>query len=68
MNRSRKDLLARVAGYIEANRIAQMPWDVVHPERYEAIASYSQIAFRPLLRKLPRATMHKVVDVVLRRT
>ena len=68
VNRTRDDLRARIAGYVEANRVAQMPWDVVHPERYEAIASYSQIAFRPLLQKLPRATMHKFVDVVLRRT
>jgi SAM-dependent methyltransferase len=68
VNRNRPDLLARVTDYIETNHVAQMPWDVVHPERYEAIASYSQIAFKPLLQKLPRATMHKIVDLVLRRT
>lgn len=68
VNRNRPDLRARVAAYIAVNGVAQMPWDVVHPERYEAIASYSQIAFRPLLQKLPRATMHKFVDVMLRRT
>lgn len=37
VNRSRKDLVARVAGYIEANRITQMPGDVVHPERYDRV-------------------------------
>jgi hypothetical protein len=67
VNRDRQDLIARVSNYIEANGIAQMPCDVVHPERYEAIASYSQIAFKPLLRKLPRMTMQKFVDMILRR-
>jgi hypothetical protein len=37
VKRGRKDLVARVAGYIEANRIAQMPGDVVHPERYDRV-------------------------------
>jgi len=64
----RQDLIARIADYIESNRIAQLPCDVVHPERYQAIASYSQIAFKPLLNKLPFATMRKFADVVFRRT
>jgi hypothetical protein len=68
VNRDRQDLIARVVDYLETNDIAQLPCNIVHPERYEAIASYSQIAFKPLLRNLPRATMQKFADVLLRRT
>jgi SAM-dependent methyltransferase len=67
VNRACPDLVARVSHYIDSNGIAQMPLNVVHPERYTSIASYSQIAFKPLLQKLPRATLRKLTDVILRR-
>ena len=68
VKRDRQDLIARVTDYIQANRISQLPCDIVHPERYQSIASYSQIAFKPLLSKLPRATVQKLASMVLRRT
>ncbi|CAN5166883.1 hypothetical protein BH10PSE10_BH10PSE10_02800 [soil metagenome] len=68
INRERRDLMDRAADYIETNDISQLPVDIVHPERYEQIASYSQIAFKGLLKKLPGAMGRKFADVVLKRT
>jgi SAM-dependent methyltransferase len=68
VNHDRHDLVARVGDYIDVNSIAQLPCNIVHPDRYEPIASYSQIAFKPLLHKLPRATAQKFADVILGRT
>jgi SAM-dependent methyltransferase len=64
VKRERHDLVSRVVNYLDSNSVSEMPIDVVHPERYEAIASYSQIAFRPLMRKLPKLTATKLWDVI----
>jgi hypothetical protein len=67
VRRERQDLVARIKSYLDLNHIPEMPIDVVHPERYEAIASYSQIAFKPLMRKLPKLAAKKLADVINRR-
>ena len=60
VRRERHDLTSRITSHLSLNHIPEMPIDVVHPERYEAIASYSQIAFRPLMRKLPKLAAKKL--------
>jgi SAM-dependent methyltransferase len=67
VKRERQDLISRIRSHLNLNRITEMPIDVVHPERYEAIASYSQIAFKPLMRKLPKLAAKKFADVIRRR-
>jgi len=67
VKRERHDLISRVRSYLDSNHVNEMPIDVVHPERYEAIASYSQIAFKPLMRKLPKLTQKKLWEIVRRR-
>jgi SAM-dependent methyltransferase len=67
VRRERQDLVARIKSYLDLNHIPEMPIDVVHPARYEAIASYSQIAFKPLMRKLPKLAAKKLADVINRR-
>jgi methyltransferase family protein len=67
VNRDRQDLISTVGHYVADKNINQMPIDVVHPERYVAIASYAQIAFKPLIRKLPGSITRKLRDVVLRK-
>jgi hypothetical protein len=44
-----------------------LPIDIVHPEKYEALASYNQIAFEPLLRKLPSRIVSKVSSMLARK-
>jgi SAM-dependent methyltransferase len=65
IKRERSDLISQVEKYLSAYHISEMPIDIVHPERYESIASYSQIAFKPLMRKLPAAFVGKFVSVLL---
>jgi hypothetical protein len=55
----------KVANYIRDNAIQQLPLDVVHPEKYEAIASYQQIAFKPLFKRLFGQIVHKLANTVL---
>jgi SAM-dependent methyltransferase len=64
VKRERHDLISRIRSHMNLNRVTEMPIDVVHPESYEAIASYSKIAFRPLMRKLPKLAAEKLVDVI----
>jgi hypothetical protein len=67
LRRERQDLISRIKSHLDLNHIPEMPIDVVHPERYQAIASYSEIAFKPLMRKLPRLAAKKLADVINRR-
>ena len=46
------------------DHICQLPIDIVHPEKYESIASYDQIAFRPLLRRLPERAVAKAKEIL----
>lgn len=59
VSRRRPDLLQAVCAHIERERIQQLPLDIVHPDKYAAIASYRQIAFKPLLRELPMQAITK---------
>ncbi|MCB1519287.1 MAG: hypothetical protein KDJ37_01795 [Hyphomicrobiaceae bacterium] len=59
IKRERHDLTRAVNAHISRTGVRQLPIDLVHPEKYESIASYEQIAFKPLLRKLPGRAMHK---------
>lgn len=54
---TRADLISRAS---EAAVAGAMPIDVVHPEKYESVASYREIALKPLIRALPRATLNKL--------
>ena len=67
IKRERSDLISQVEKYLRAYHISEMPIDIVHPERYQLIASYSQIAFKPLMRKLPAAFVGKFVSMLLRK-
>lgn len=67
ISRERSDLINLATSYIEAGGISELPIDIVHPERYEAIASYNQIAFRPLLKKLPKQAISKIGHILLGR-
>jgi SAM-dependent methyltransferase len=67
VRRERHDLISRIKSHLDLNHIPEMPIDVVHPERYEAIASYAQIAFKPLMRKLPKLAAKKLADAINRR-
>jgi SAM-dependent methyltransferase len=64
INVERADLLATAETYLRKNAVYQLPLDVVHPEKYQAIASYDQIAFKSLLRKLPRKALEKARSVI----
>lgn len=65
---TRGDLIEAARNYLERERLSQLPIDIVHPEKYEAVASYSQIAFRPLLRRLPGQALRKVISIAARKT
>jgi SAM-dependent methyltransferase len=52
-----------VTRYMIERKIAALPIDVVHPECYARVAQYEIIAFKSLLRQLPRKSMNKVWDL-----
>lgn len=62
--RERADLIRSIEAFIESEKISQLPLDIVTPERFVNAAAYTQIAFRPLLRELPRQTIRKVRSVL----
>lgn len=68
INRKRNDLIESATNYLAAKGISELPMDIVHPEKYEAVASYDQIAFKPLLRKLPGRAIDKLRSIVTRNT
>lgn len=65
---ARADLAAQLEQAMAARRTPALPVDIVHPEKYEAIASYRQIAFKPLLRELPGQAAAKLRAIVARKT
>lgn len=67
VNRNRGDLIEKVAAYTAAKDISELPIDIVHPEKYEALASYDQIAFKQLLRKLPGRLVDKAGTILMRK-
>ncbi len=68
VNKKKNNIIERVERYINEHRVDSYPVDVIHPELYEALASYSQVAFKPLARKLPKQLVSKIKDVLLRKT
>lgn len=59
----RTELVARLKAAIDAKAYPPLPVDVVHPDLFNAISTYRQIAFRPLLRRLPSAALCKARDM-----
>lgn len=64
VNRQRQDLLDRIAAFMADEKIVPLPIDIVHPQKYLAIASYEEIAFKSLMRKLPGKTLGKIGNVL----
>lgn len=62
-----KDLIERYEAHEASAGSAALPTDIVHPDHYEAIASYSQIAFKPLLRQLPKRSARKISTILRRK-
>lgn len=54
--------------YVSRRRLGAYPLDIVHPEKYEAAASYREIAFRPLIRELPSGVVNKLRLMLLGKT
>lgn len=60
----REDLLARLTDAVGATALSVMPEDVVHPDLFDAIASYRQIAFKKLLPNLLPRSIDKARAIV----
>jgi SAM-dependent methyltransferase len=67
VNTNRKDRIKSFEDYIASRSLSNYPLDIVHPEKYEAAASYKQIAFKPLLRELPAGVVEKVRTMLSRK-
>jgi SAM-dependent methyltransferase len=64
VSRANRSAMRRVLQHLEVQRIQQLPLDVVHPEKYLAVASYRQIAYRPLIKALPAQLVRKSVSIL----
>ncbi len=64
VNRANAGAAHRVRRFIQDETIQQMPLDIVHPEKYSKIASYTDVAFRPLMRTLPRHAARRLSRIV----
>jgi SAM-dependent methyltransferase len=67
VNRDNAAAVDGIKRYITEKQIAQLPLDVIHPDKYKAVASYQQIAFRPLARELPRQVIRKLSSIMMSR-
>jgi SAM-dependent methyltransferase len=65
---SREDLISQAEASIVERGTAQLPMDIAHPDLYSSLASYRQIAFRPLLRQLPTKVAQKAYAVISGKT
>jgi SAM-dependent methyltransferase len=65
---SRTDLIAQIEACIGKLGVTPLPMDIVHPELYQSLASYRQIAFKPLLRELPIQIVRKAKAILTRNT
>lgn len=68
INRDRSDLMKGSLEFINKHKVASLPVDIVHPEKYLAIASYNEIAFKPLLKKLSAKMLKKARVILLGKT
>lgn len=66
INAERQDLLADVRRRMAEDQVRELPLDIVHPTKFEAIASYQQIAFKPMLKQLPYRLLLKAKALALR--
>src|SRR6185437_917579 len=65
---SRKDMIAQIEACIGNLGAPPPPMDIAHPELYQSLASYRQIAFKPLLRELPIQVARKAKSILTRNT
>lgn len=65
IRKERAPLIRQVRAKMAEERVEELPLDVVHPEKFDAIASYAHIAFKPLLRQLPYQTFRKARSMLL---
>lgn len=66
VNRNSRDRLDMFDSYVTNRSLSAYPLDIVHPEKYEAAASYKEIAFKPLMRELPSGVVNKLKSMLLR--
>lgn len=64
VNRSNTTLMSAVSAFMERADTRPMPIDVIHPYLFSSISRYEQIAFKPLLRKLPNKTVEKMLTIL----
>jgi len=64
---SRGDFLERAQAAAIRLASAAVRFDVVHPDKYNDVASYNSVAFKPFIRGFPRAVYRKLKSVVFHR-
>lgn len=64
----RREIIRAIENHVASNNIVQLPLNIVHPEIYSRLASYKQIAFRPLLRELPNGFARKAAAIIGRKS
>lgn len=62
--RERDDLKQAVVSWMSDQSLSALPIDMVHPKKYETIASYEQIAFKPLIKRLPGRVWRKAGQMI----
>jgi len=67
INKNKVDTINKVLSYIKEKSVQRLPLDIVHPELYEAMASYKKIAFRPLAREFPTQLSKKLTAILMRK-
>jgi len=65
---SRADLVAQAETSVAEQGASRLPMDIAHPELYSNLASYRQIAFRPLLHQLPVMVAQKAYALISGKT
>lgn len=68
ISRDREDMKAAIVEWMASHSVHGFPVKMVHPDRYESIASYTHIAFKPLLKRLPGRVWRKAVQVIGRKS
>ncbi len=67
VNRTNIAATDRVSRHIAEQNIQQLPLDIVSPEKYAVLASYRQVAFKPLIKELPLRMAEKAVQLMRER-
>jgi SAM-dependent methyltransferase len=66
VNRTNYPAMEAVERFMVDNRITSMPADIVHPDCYKRMAEYDLIEFKPLLQKLPKKSILKMLHLASR--